>query len=270
MNTRSNVPFGPPIESRQYFFKQSDIFCLFAFTFCIIHSLLFSYRSTLKFRLGPLAGMWMHVKRLFSFRTDIPRCAFPGFGLFLLFTLCCHGDGEITDVQSWNLGPQETFITVLWMKWALVPCFCRAKCLFCKEVTNEDSSVMNNPKLSFTSTAQQWVIFLECKVWFLTIQRWAAVCFFPCRKQYDASEQGTHSSFFPSPPRTETVPIYFNQALPGNKEPGGSPGRCHHHWWTFAEYQWTKCESEQNKLWWAMLTRLHAKATLFSYYPEWG
>lgn len=110
--------------------------------------------------MGPLAGMWMHVKCLFSFRTDIPCCAFPGFGLFLLFTLCCHGDGEITDVKSWDLGPQETFIIVLCMKRALVPWFCRAECLFYKEVTNEESSLMNNVKLSFSPTAQEWVILL--------------------------------------------------------------------------------------------------------------
>lgn len=126
MNIRNNVPFRPPTESRQHFFNLSDIFCLPAFTLRVIHSLLFPYPSTVKFHMGPLAGMGVHVKRLFSFRTDIPRCAFPGFGLFLLFTLCCHGDGEITDVESWNLGPQETFIIVLCMKWALVPCFCRA------------------------------------------------------------------------------------------------------------------------------------------------
>lgn len=90
---------------------------------------------------------------LFFFRTDIPCCAFPGFGLFLLFTLCCQGDGEITDVKSWNLGPQETFIIVLCMKWALVPRFCRASCLFYKRVTNEDSSLMNNMKLCFTPMA---------------------------------------------------------------------------------------------------------------------
>lgn len=89
----------------------------------------------------------------FFFRTDIPCCAFPGFGLFLLFTLCCQGDGEITDVKSWNLGPQETFIIVLCIKWALVPCFCRASCLFYIRVTNEDSSLMNNRKLGFTPTA---------------------------------------------------------------------------------------------------------------------
>lgn len=122
---RSNVPFRPPIESREHSFKQADVLCLLAFTLCIIHSLLFSYRSTVKFHVGPLADMWEHVKRLFSFRTDIPRCAFPGFELFLLLTLCCHGDGEITDVKSWNLGPQETFIIVLGMKCALVPRFCR-------------------------------------------------------------------------------------------------------------------------------------------------
>lgn len=36
-------------------------------------------------------------------------------------------------------------------------------------------------------------------------------------------------------------------------ERGGSPGYHHDHWWTFAEYQWTKCEAEQNKIWWAIL-----------------
>lgn len=155
MNVKSNAPFRPPIESRQHFFKQSDIFCLLPFTLRNIHSLLFSYRSTAKFHMGPLAGMRVHVKHFFFFffRTDIPCCAFPGFGLFLLFTLCCQGDGEITDVKSWNLGPQETFIIVLCIKWALVPCFCRASCLFYIRVTNEDSSLMNNRKLGFTPTA---------------------------------------------------------------------------------------------------------------------
>lgn len=160
----------------------------------------------------------MHVKRLFSFRTDIPCCAFPGFELFLLFTLCCRGDGEITDVKSWNLGPRETFIAVLCMKWALVPYFCRAECLFYKEVTNEDSSLMNNRELGFTSTARMQVILQESKVGLRRTQRLAAVCqFFPCRKQNDALEQGPIHRSFPASWR-ETFPNHLSPVLQGNKE----------------------------------------------------
>ena len=174
--------------------------------------------------MGPLAGMWMHVKCLFSFRTDIPCCAFPGFGLFLLFTLCCHGDGEITDVKSWDLGPQETFIIVLCMKRALVPWFCRAECLFYKEVTNEESSLMNNVKLSFSPTAQEWVILL----WDSKVGSWKprdeqlSVNFFSGRKENDASEQGTHSSFFPSPLEEDRLSQFASTMLcQETKNPGG-------------------------------------------------
>lgn len=86
-------------------------------------------------------------------------------------------------------------------------------------------------------------------------QRLTAVCQFSPRvgdRMMHQNKGPIHHSFS-APWRRETFPNYFNHAPQGNKEPGGSPGCRHHHWWMFAECQWTKCEPEPNEIWWAIL-----------------
>lgn len=107
-----------------------------------------------------------HVEGLFSFRTDVPCCAFPGFGLFLIFTLSYFGNGESQMVRV-RIMPQETFIIVPLYNvsscsqnfsscWAL-------PCLFYEERTNECTCLMNNIK--------RWLTFIGACMMIVLIRK---------------------------------------------------------------------------------------------------
>lgn len=114
---------------------------------------------------------------LVFFQDRHPRCDFPGFELFLLFTLCCHGDGEITDVKSWNPGPPATFSLCLVWSGLLFTLSAEPRVCY-TEVSNEDSGLRNKVKLHSTSRhmfSTRWVILLESKVGLMKTQRLTAV-----------------------------------------------------------------------------------------------
>lgn len=81
---------------------------------------------------------------------------------------------------------------------------------------------MNNMKLCFTPTAHFFdnskLSYKRAKVGLMKAQRLAAVSLLPCRRQNNASEQGSHSSFFPSPLKKRNFPNYFKHALQGNDQ----------------------------------------------------
>lgn len=202
---------------------------------------------------------------LVFFQDRHPHCDFPGFELFLLFTLCCHGDGEITDVKSWNPGPPATFSLCLVWSGLLFTLSAEPRVCY-TEVSNEDSGLRNKVKLHSTSRhmfSTRWVILLESKVGLMKTQRLTAVHrFFSLvgNRMMPQNKAPIHRSSQPLKKRDSSK--WFQPWSARKQSAWGAPGCRHHPWWMFAGYQGTKREVAQNEI------GLRAKIILVSYHPE--